>query len=97
MIERTWPYGTRKRIRIQHIDPCSAVPGSILVYAAHCDDEREATVMLMSQADFNAISPMPKVGQDRVMEFRPGGPTGGHWAIIDQIESENSTECRSDS
>ncbi len=85
MRHRTWPYGTQKRITIKRVEK-SARHRTVVCH--HRDDEREATLCVMIFADFNAIRPAPEVGQNRLMEFRRGGPTGGHWAILDGIEQQ---------
>jgi hypothetical protein len=85
MITRTYPYGTRKRVRLYKI---SVQHGSevLLVWAEHLEDADEGTILgtilFIPPWQFDAIKPSPQENQERVMEFRQGGPTGGHWMIL---------------
>lgn len=79
MIARTWPYGTKKRVRVLEVE-FSAMRAAVAV--EHLDDPGEATVCILSRFEFDQIAPAPMTGDTRTMEFRKGGPTGGYWAIL---------------
>ena len=88
MITRTWPYGTKKRVKI--VDWRFAKDEQLgrvaMCLCEHLDDESEMTVCLIAREVALAMKHPVETGQERVMEFRQGGPTGGHWMIVDEPE-----------
>ena len=83
MITRTWPYGTRKVIAIVSFERTN---DSCVIACRHRDDPKEGTILLVSARDIAALTIRPKPGQLRVMEFKEGGPFGGHWTILDGLD-----------
>jgi hypothetical protein len=83
MIARTWPYGTRKVVTI--ID-FARVNDHCYTTCRHIDDPTEATILLDGVQTIVALFHRPAIGQRRVIEFREGGPTGGHWALLDGLD-----------
>lgn len=79
MITPNWPFGTRKRVRVESIHGSR---GAVLCILNHLD-EKECTILAMTDAMLDAIRPRPAEREERVIEFREGGITGGYWAILD--------------
>lgn len=69
----TWPYGTRKRVRVDGI-----VRGRTLgaVCCVPVDEPSAAFVLLVKLAEIPVVK-----GDERFIVFTQGGPTGGHWAF----------------
>ena len=88
MIKRAWPYGTRKRVRIVDVTRGHDwVMGHVA--AVLCEDLEvpgEAFLCLLDGTGLVAIKPQPEKGQERAIEFRAGGPTGGYWHILDAAD-----------
>jgi hypothetical protein len=76
MLTCTWPYGTRKRVRIIEVVERGRTRG---IVCEHLGESRAATVLLTST---DAVA--PRVGLETFIEFREGGPTGGHWALTEE-------------
>jgi hypothetical protein len=72
MLERTWPYGTTKRVRVltREIIPFQNGLAESLVVAEL--ESSEAFILIGNKA---AAGP----GDLGTITFREGGPTGGYW------------------
>jgi hypothetical protein len=80
---RTWPYGTKKVVKVLDLKPYSSrFLKGYLMAVEHRDEPGEITLLTVNVAAFDGLAPMPAVGQLRQMEFRPGGPTGAHWMLL---------------
>jgi len=85
LITRTWPYGTKKRVKIVDWRVANDEQlGRVVMALCEHIDESEMTVCLISIEAVRAMTFIPDTGQLRVIEFRQGGPTGGHWMIVDE-------------
>lgn len=65
MIKRTWPYGTKKRVEVIHVEP--KVLGLV-------DQQREGYLLAL-----HGLDPLPVKGDQGIITFTQGGPTGGYW------------------
>lgn len=83
MLTRTWPYGTRKAVEVVSFERCR---NAYVIACRHLDDPQEATLIVCHASAVIALFHKPQVGQQRVIEFRDGGPTGGHWALLDGLD-----------
>jgi hypothetical protein len=63
---RTWPYGTKKDVKI-----LLAEDGCVL----GVDGDNEGYI-LIGEPDHATVE------EQRTIEFRSGGPTGGHWKLL---------------
>lgn len=64
MINRTWPYGTRKVVKILSYERTGT---TCVIACEHQDDPHEATVIMCSANDVMALYHHPRAGQMRVM------------------------------
>jgi len=74
-LSRTWPYGTRRTVRI--ITSTPELNLIIAVDAMTPDSEQEGYI-LIGEPD------TAEIGDVRTIEFREGGPTGGHWKLLER-------------
>lgn len=73
MTTRSWPYGTRKTVRIKDIVRARTIAAVV------CADEAEpsSAYALLDRLDRLNV----RTGDRRTIVFTRGGPTGGHWAF----------------
>lgn len=79
MKTRTWPYGTRKRVRV--FSATMTADTTVIGVEEISLGRREIFLLILNTADvpqnFDAMT------DDCLIEFTAGGPTGGYWRIID--------------
>jgi len=68
VIRRTWPYGTRKTVTVRQIVGVWVV----------CFERESTEHFALTGVDHAGVS----AGDERTIEFREGGPTGGHWDFV---------------
>jgi hypothetical protein len=77
---RTWTYGERKTVRVLSVE---IVQQMIVIAALETERPFEGHVIV------NAADVLPRHGDVGVIEFRHGGPTGGHWAFVEISAKRN--------
>lgn len=68
MKTRTWPYGTRKEVKIR------SATGNLIIG----EDGLEAFALIGHGLKGDQL---PSVGSFRTIVFTQGGPTGGYWKL----------------
>lgn len=76
--KKHWEFGTRRNVRVIHVEKLGECPGQKLSSATLlcCADTetREGWIILQDPA-----LPVPMIGAPGVIEFKKGGPFNGHW------------------
>ncbi len=69
MLARTWPYGTRKAVKVAGVGTQKGVPYAVCVET--CDNGEVFVLLGMEKAAAK--------DDEGYIEFKDGGPTGGFW------------------
>lgn len=72
---RTWPYGTRKRVRVDSVTRRGQFVGLVCI-----ETEGAAPESFVIIDGGNAYAAVGK-GDTGMITFTQGGPTGGHWVF----------------
>lgn len=78
-VRRTWPYGTRKTCKVLLVD---ATSGTRWITMQDCDNEKEGYVCSYNRTEHKKV----EVEDTVIIEFKPGGPTGGYWDIVEIVK-----------
>ena len=70
VVKRTWQYGTRKAVKV--IQP----PSRRVIVVAEVAG-KEAFILVGDHP-----IPLPALHARGIIEFKPGGPTGGYWEWV---------------
>ena len=70
---KTWPYGTRKQGTVIEVVKAWPIYRRVVMITG---DDGEGYILV------GGNQPLVEVGDRVTFEFRRGGPTGGHWAIL---------------
>lgn len=74
MQQRTWPYGTVKKVRVTHTDTGRYKGQPIRVIIVHDPVEKEAYILVGDKSN-------AEKDDEGYIEFTKGGPTGGFWVF----------------
>lgn len=82
ILNRTWPFGTVKRVVVRRIVPRSGHFVLALDYSTETDKPRYLLL------EIDELYCDVEVGQVGTITFIEGGPTGGHW-VFEHAEEVN--------
>lgn len=74
MITRTWPYGTRKQVKVLDRGRDDGRP---FLIAGELPNFVELFVLVFDRSHADALA--AKIGDAGEITFTAGGPTGGYW------------------
>ncbi len=81
--ERTWPYGTRKTVKVERVDNRAEFAGTLAI-----EELKREGFIIINKHEENAVVPVK--GGQFIIEFTEGGPTGGYWRYVEQVNQEQN-------
>jgi hypothetical protein len=80
VVTKTWPYGSQLAVEIVDVATVATRRGDarlVTCVDGPYDGDAQAFLLLLGGGEA-----YPDVGSHVTIEFRPGGPLGGHWAFL---------------